>query len=102
LNKFWLEKHVTAEEPATATNVVSDKSIAVLPFTDISEKKDQEYFGDGMAEEILDLLAKIFGLTVIGRTSSFQFKGKNADLRTIGTQSIEMSFLKQTSRQAQP
>jgi TolB-like protein/Tfp pilus assembly protein PilF len=51
----------------------------------MSQKKDQEYFGDGMAEEILDLLAKIPGLTVIGRTSSFQFKGKNEDLRTIGT-----------------
>jgi TolB-like protein/thioredoxin-like negative regulator of GroEL len=61
-------------------------SIAVLPFADMSEKRDQEYFADGMAEEILDLLAKIPGLTVIGRTSSFQFKGKNADLRTIGTQ----------------
>ena len=52
----------------------------------MSEKHDQEYFGDGMAEEILDLLARIPGLTVIGRTSSFQFKGKNADLRTIGAQ----------------
>ena len=70
--------------PAPAS--VSDKSIAVLPFMDMSEKKDQEYFGNGMAEEILDLLAKIPGLTVIGRTSSFQFKGKDVDLRTIGTQ----------------
>jgi TolB-like protein/Flp pilus assembly protein TadD len=50
----------------------------------MSEKHDQEYFGDGMAEEILDLLTKIPGLTVIGRTSSFTFKGKNEDLRTIG------------------
>jgi len=50
----------------------------------MSEKHDQEYFGDGMAEETLDLLAKIPGLTVIGRTSSFQFKGKNEDLRAIG------------------
>jgi TolB-like protein/Tfp pilus assembly protein PilF len=64
---------------------ITDKSIAVLPFTDMSEKKDQEYFADGMAEEILDLLTKIPGLTVIGRTSSFQFKGKNEDLRAIGT-----------------
>ena len=63
---------------------VTEKSIAVLPFVDMSEKKDQEYFADGMAEEILDLLTKIPGLTVIGRTSSFQFKGKNEDLRTIG------------------
>ena len=70
--------------PAPAS--VSDKSIAVLPFMDMSEKKDQEYFGNGMAEEILDLLAKIPGLTVIGRTSSFQFRGKDVDLRTIGTQ----------------
>jgi len=60
-------------------------SIAVLPFTDMSEKKDQEYFGDGMAEEIIDLLIKIPGLAVIGRTSSFQFKAKSEDLRAIGT-----------------
>jgi TolB-like protein len=60
-------------------------SIAVLPFADMSEKKDQEYFADGMAEEILDLLAKVPGLTVIGRTSSFHFKGANEDLRSIGT-----------------
>ena len=71
---------------APAVSVVSDKSIAVLPFTDMSQKHDQEYFGDGMAEEILDLLAKIPGLTVIGRTSSFQFKGKSEDLRKIGTE----------------
>jgi TolB-like protein len=51
-----------------------DKSIAVLPFVDMSEKKDQEYFGDGMAEEIIDLLVQSPGLKVIGRTSSFQFK----------------------------
>jgi TolB-like protein/Tfp pilus assembly protein PilF len=63
-----------------------DRSIAVLPFVDMSEKKDQEYFGDGMAEEIIDLLVKIPGIKVIGRTSSFQFKGKPEDLRSIGTQ----------------
>jgi TolB-like protein len=80
LDKAWRSKH----ETTASTAVVSDKSIAVLPFTDMSEKKDHEYFADGMAEEILDLLAKIPGLTVIGRTSSFQFKGKNEDLRTIG------------------
>jgi TolB-like protein/Flp pilus assembly protein TadD len=79
---FWSSK--PGHAPAGAAN--SDKSIAVLPFADMSQKKDQEYFGDGMAEEILDLLAKIPGLTVIGRTSSFQFKGKNEDLRKIGTE----------------
>ena len=77
--RFWPSK-------APVVAAISDKSIAVLPFADMSQKKDQEYFGDGMAEEILDLLAKIPGLTVIGRTSSFQFKGKNEDLRKIGTE----------------
>jgi adenylate cyclase len=57
----------------------------VLPFVDMSEKHDQEYFADGMAEEVIDLLVNIPGLKVISRTSSFQFKGKNEDLRTIGT-----------------
>jgi serine/threonine-protein kinase len=86
-DRFWLSKHVTADHSTAAvTNVPSDKSIAVLPFTDMSEKKDQEYFADGMAEEILDILAKIPSLKVIGRTSSFQFKGRNEDLRAIGTE----------------
>jgi TolB-like protein/Tfp pilus assembly protein PilF len=93
--KYWSRARTEMDAGVTARNAVVapaaapamlEKSIAVLPFTDMSEKKDQEYFGDGMAEEILDLLAKIPGLTVIGRTSSFQFKGKNADLRTIGTE----------------
>lgn len=61
----------------------SDKSIAVLPFVDMSAGKDQEYFSDGLSEELINLLAKIPELKVIGRTSSFSFKGKNEDLRNI-------------------
>ena len=61
-----------------------DKSIAVLPFVDMSAGKDQEYFSDGLSEELLNLLSKIPELKVIGRTSSFSFKGKNEDLRIIG------------------
>jgi TolB-like protein/Flp pilus assembly protein TadD len=57
----------------------------VLPFLDLSEKHDQEYFAEGMAEEIIDLLARIPELKVIGRTSSFQFKDKNQDLRAVGS-----------------
>jgi TolB-like protein len=84
---FLVDKAWRSKQEATAgTAVISDKSIAVLPFVDMSEKKDQEYFADGMAEEILDLLAKVPGLKVISRTSSFQFKGKTEDLRSIGTQ----------------
>ncbi len=60
-----------------------DKSIAVLPFVDMSAGKDQEYFSDGLSEELLNLLSKISELKVIGRTSSFSFKGKNEDLRVI-------------------
>ncbi len=60
---------------------IPDKSIAVLPFTDMSEKKDQEYISDGMAEEILNLLAQVPDLNVIARTSSFSFKGKKSRSR---------------------
>jgi len=60
------------------------KSIAVLPFVDLSPEGDQEYLGDGIAEEIINVLTKIEGLKVIGRTSSFSFKGQNTDLMTIG------------------
>lgn len=63
---------------------VTEKSIAVLPFVDMSAGKDQEYFSDGLSEELLNLLSKIPELKVIGRTSSFSFKGKNEDLRIIG------------------
>lgn len=60
------------------------QSIAVLPFADMSPEKDQEYFSDGIAEELLNQLTKLKGLHVAGRTSSFFFKGKNEDLRGIG------------------
>ncbi len=59
-------------------------SIAVLPFADMSPKHDQEYFADGVAEEIRNALAHVDGLKVIGRTSSFSFRGKTDDLKTIG------------------
>jgi TolB-like protein/Tfp pilus assembly protein PilF len=59
-------------------------SIAVLPFADMSPKHDQEYFADGVAESILNALAHVEGLKVVGRTSSFFFKGKPDDLKVIG------------------
>jgi TolB-like protein len=81
---FAIPRHSPAGPPVAVPVPFSDKSIAVLPFTDMSEKHDQEYFADGMAEEILNLLVKIPELRVIGRISSFSFKGKAADLRDIG------------------
>jgi TolB-like protein len=71
-------------EPSTVP--ISEKSIAVLPFTDMSEKHDQEYFSDGMAEEIIDLLVKIPDLVVPARTSSFYFKGKSTQIPEIAKQ----------------
>ena len=59
-------------------------SIAVLPFLDLSPEKDQEYFSDGIAEEILNALTKVDGMRVAARTSSFAFKGRNKDIPTIG------------------
>jgi TolB-like protein len=76
--------HRNTHPPVVPATSAMDKSIAVLPFADLSEKHDQEYFADGMAEEIINLLTKIPGLKVIGRTSSFQFKEKAEDLRQIG------------------
>ncbi|BFM09652.1 tetratricopeptide repeat protein [Halioxenophilus aromaticivorans] len=63
---------------------VGGDSIAVLPFVDLSPDGDQEYFSDGISEEILNVLVRIPKLKVAGRTSSFSFKGKNQDLRDIG------------------
>jgi serine/threonine protein kinase len=65
---------------------VRQKTIAVLPFQDLSEKRDQEYFADGIAEEILNLMSRVPGLRVIARTSSFRFRGKSDDLGSIATQ----------------
>ena len=59
-------------------------SVAVLPFSDMSPEQDQEFFCDGIAEEIINALAKIDGLRVVARTSAFAFKGRNEDIREIG------------------
>lgn len=61
-----------------------DKSVAVLPFADFSKEQDLEYLGDGVADEIINVLAQTQGLKVIARSSSFQFKGRNEDLREMG------------------
>src|SRR5687768_2244250 len=80
ISAFFIYKKIFAKNDDARI----DKSIAVLPFVDMSAGKDQEYFSDGLSEELLNLLSKIPGLKVIGRTSSFSFKGKNLDVRKIG------------------
>jgi TolB-like protein len=80
-----VDKFAPNADPALGVgSVAAKRSIAVLPFVNMSSDPEQEYFSDGLSEEILNLLAKIHGLKVIGRTSSFAFKGKNVDLRRIG------------------
>jgi TolB-like protein len=87
VERFVVSKHLslTAEAPATSLAIVAtpEKSVAVLPFVDMSEHKDQEYFSDGLSEELIDLLAKIPDLRVPARTSSFYFKGKQATIADI-------------------
>jgi TolB-like protein/Flp pilus assembly protein TadD/predicted Ser/Thr protein kinase len=78
---YALRGRSSPEPPAPAA---VQPSIAVLPFADMSAQKDQEYFSDGLAEELLNSLVKIKGLRVVARTSSFQFKGKTEDLRAVG------------------
>ena len=70
-------------DPAAGDSLPPAHSVAVLPFVDLSEKKDQEYFSDGLTEELIDRLAHVVHLKVIARTSSFQFKGKSEDVRSI-------------------
>ena len=65
---------------------VNENSIVVLPFRNISSDVENEYFSDGITEEIINALTKVNGLNVIARTSAFAFKGKDMDLRDVGTQ----------------
>src|SRR6267378_1100201 len=76
---FWFARSRSTRSPLNAS------SIAVLPFADMSPAKDQEYFSDGLSEQLIHELAKVSGLKVVGRSSAFQFKGKNEDLREVGS-----------------
>ena len=80
-DKFFLSESTKTSDSEI---IASGRSIAVLPFVNISSNKEQEYFSDGITEEILNALAAVKELKVAGRTSSFAFKGQNQDLRRIG------------------
>ncbi len=95
---------VQTETPATPPTVQAilpdDKSIAVLPFVNMSSDKEQEYFSDGMAEELLNLLAKAPDLKVIARTSSFAFKGQNIEISEIAKELNVAHILEGSVRRA--
>ena len=88
-NKFLASKHAIpaaqthASAPVQAV-AAGDQTIAVLPFADMSEKEDQEYFSDGLSEDLITALSQFPGLKVIGRTSSFKFRDSKDDSKTIG------------------
>jgi TolB-like protein len=75
----------SAAAPAALPPLPRDKSIAVLPFADLSEQRDQAHFSDGLAEELIDRLAHSRNLRVIARTSAFAFKGQGDDVRTVAS-----------------
>jgi TolB-like protein/class 3 adenylate cyclase/Tfp pilus assembly protein PilF len=87
-------------EPFTSKDKAKEKSIAVLPFTDMSQQKDQEYFCEGMAEELINALTKVARLQVASRTSAFQFKGKGYDICEIGKKLNVQSVLEGSIRKA--
>src|SRR5215210_4202282 len=84
INDTEKEQPKTVVAEINIQKAIPEKSIAVLPFIDMSSTHDQEYLGDGLAEEILNSIVHLKDLKVAGRTSSFQFKGKNIDLRDVG------------------
>src|SRR5207253_1067405 len=77
---------IVSRRPTTSLTAIPEKSIAVLPFVDMSEDKANEYFSDGISEELLNLLAKVPQLKVAARTSSFSFKGKGVEIPEIARQ----------------
>jgi TolB-like protein len=114
---LWLVPHPSAERARTEAAApaaspvamsaagnpsppIGHKSIAVLPFADMSEKKDQEYFADGMAEEIINLLSKVPELHVPARTSSFYFKGKPTKVPEIARELAVAHVLEGSIRRA--
>jgi TolB-like protein/Tfp pilus assembly protein PilF len=85
VDRLFFASSTQAPVKTTATEIsIAEKSIAVLAFEDLSPEGDQEYFADGLSEELLNVLAQIPDLQVAGRTSSFAFKDQNKDLREIG------------------
>jgi adenylate cyclase len=103
---IWRWHPKTVSGPVAASNLEQsptkkDKpSIAVLPFTNMSDDQEQEYFSDGITEDIITDLSKVAGLLVIARNSSFAYKGKSIDVRTIGRELGVRSVLEGSVRRA--
>jgi len=110
-DRFWVSRHpgtsagdtvsrATAEPAAAAFNP-PPHSVAVLPFVNISGSKEQEYFSDGLTEELLNSLARVNELQVVARASSFSFKGKDVDVGTIARKLNVAAILEGSVRRSQ-
>ena len=102
-DKFMLQPQTLESSDSVGEEIASEaedtyQSIAVLPFVNMSDDSSNEYFSDGLTEELLNILAKIKELRVAGRTSSFAFKGQNDDLRVIGEKLDVKSILEGSVR----
>ena len=109
VDKLWLSKRFAGGAQTSSSTIqagtppqgaIPEKSVAVLPFVDMSEKKDQEYFSDGLSEELIDLLAQVQDLRVPARTSSFAFKGKADDVPSIAQKLRVAQLLEGSVRKA--
>ena len=102
VRKLWPSKQAatSGQETSAATVGVGEASVAVLPFIDMSDKKDQEYFTDGLSEVLIDQLAMVPGLHVPAQTSSFYFKGKQATVPEIAKALGVAHLLEGTVRKA--
>jgi TolB-like protein len=96
---FLVNRFVPIRQPAASFSP-PPHSIAVLPFTNMSGEKDQDYFSDGLTEELLNALARINELQVAARTSAFSFKDKNIDVGTVGRQLNVSSILEGSVRRS--
>ena len=94
------ELEVALREVESAAHAAPAHSIAVLPFANLSADRDNDYFGDGIAEDIINALSRVDGLHVAARMSAFSFKGKNAELRTVGEQLNVATVLQGSVRKA--
>ena len=100
LSKIDISKQTSIERTREVEEPEGQNSIAFLPFVDLSAQKDQEYFCDGMAEELINALSKIEKLHVASRTSSFQFKGEGYDIEDIGKKLKVKTILEGSVRKA--
>jgi TolB-like protein/Tfp pilus assembly protein PilF len=91
---------LTVRGRSAAPSGAAPASAAVLPFVDLSPERDREYFSDGLTDELITSLSQIHGLRVAGRTSSFQFKGRNADVRDVGRRLGVSAVLEGSVRQS--